>query len=115
CDGRVAGPVFLRAGAPRTLRLVPGGYVVVLPRGAAWAHAKVEVARADGAPVLRLGEDRTATNEDRTTVAPGAILGPFEPGTVEFDVYAGGARWKRSAVTIRAGQHTPLPIGPLGE
>src|SRR5581483_5142302 len=90
-DGTVAGPTTVRAGERSVLSLRPGGFVVVLPRGAtAWRGVGVDVARADGLPIAAIDEAHGLAVVARRRVAPGAVLGPFEPGTVDLDVYVAG-------------------------
>ncbi|MCE9635334.1 MAG: hypothetical protein K8T90_06460 [Planctomycetes bacterium] len=113
-DDHVAGPVRLSGGVLYTMREVVGGYAVVVPRTPPpRGSGAIEIARADGAPLLI----RTSTDESFTSARAdadaGTILGPFEPGEVVFDVFVGRVRWQRLAVLIRAGEKTALLIGPF--
>jgi hypothetical protein len=111
---RVAGPVRARPGALVTLKPRPGGYVVFAPSTAPpEGIAEIVVARADGAPFpywQRNGRDAHAC---AAALCTGAILGPFEPGTVSFDVFVGGVRWGRYEVTVREGVWTTLAPRPF--
>jgi hypothetical protein len=106
----VAGPVRLSAGGTHVLRFAPGGFVVVNQRGRLPDGAgTLTIGRADGAPLL-LGD----MGDVRVEIESVGVLGPFPPGEILLDAFVGGVRWARYAVTVRADDHTPLPVGPFG-
>lgn len=110
---RVAGPLRFRRGDRAVLRPRPGGYVVFAPASAPPEGAGAPVvARADGAPFpySQQGDDG---HGHRVELVPGAVLGPFEPGTVTLDVFVGGLRWGRYEVSVRENAWTAFAPRPF--
>jgi hypothetical protein len=112
----VAGPVRLVAGRRSEVALVRGGRLIVVPRAMPPAGTgRVEIVRADGAPLLWCDSDGYVHADVRVPVQAGIVLGPLEPGTVVLDVLVGRVRWQRFEALVREDEHTPLPIGPFGK
>ncbi len=111
--GCVAGPLRVAPGPVPDLRLALGGFLVAIPeRMPPDGLGEVTIERADGAPFLHRGPSGGGSGT-RAELVPGLVLGPFEPGTVEFRIRAGGADFGVVRAEVRAGTHESLRIPAL--
>jgi hypothetical protein len=108
-DHWVGGPVR-RRGALTEIALREGGYLVLVPeRMPPEAIGAPQLTRVDGGPCLSPDDGF----EPHVRVAPGRVLGPFEPGEVVFSITLGGLPAGEVRAVVTAGEHRALRFAPF--
>ncbi len=107
----VAGPRRIGVGDGPSLVLQRGGFLVLsVGRIPPAGLGRFTIARADGAPFPCWSERDCAVE---LPIERDLVLGPFEPGAIEWRVRLGGKDMAHLSSVVRAGERLPLVVPAL--